>query len=49
MVVALDLLSGLAEGLGTNIAPLIGNSEILQLLYHCMNVYNYYHKTLPLS
>ena len=36
MVVALDLLSGLAEGLGTNIAPLIAKSEILPLLYHCM-------------
>jgi hypothetical protein len=36
MVVALDLLSGLAEGLGNLIAPLVTNSEILLLLYQCM-------------
>lgn len=36
MVVALDLLSGLAEGLGTLISPLVQNSEILPLLYQCM-------------
>ena len=38
MVVALDLLSGLAEGLGQMIAPLVANSEILPLLYQCMKV-----------
>lgn len=36
MVVALDLLSGLAEGLGGLIGPLVANSEILLLLYQCM-------------
>ena len=36
MVVALDLLSGIAEGLGQLIAPLVANSEILILLYQCM-------------
>lgn len=36
MVVALDLLSGLAEGLGGFIAPLVAKSEILPLLFHCM-------------
>lgn len=38
MVVALDLLSGLAEGLGTLISPLVQHSEILPLLYQCMKV-----------
>jgi hypothetical protein len=38
MVVALDLLSGIAEGIGSYIAPLIGNSELLPLLYQCMQV-----------
>ena len=36
MVVALDLLSGLAEGLGGFIAPLVAKSEILPLLFVCM-------------
>lgn len=36
MVVALDLLSGLAEGLGDLISPLIAKSQILALLYQCM-------------
>ena len=35
MVVALDLLSGLAEGLGSLIAPLVATSNILTLLYQC--------------
>lgn len=39
MVVALDLLSGLAEGLGQLISPLVLHSEILPLLYQCMKVY----------
>lgn len=41
MIVALDLLSGLAEGLNGFIEKLIANSNILQLLYQCMQV-NYY-------
>ncbi|RNA11646.1 transportin, partial [Brachionus plicatilis] len=36
MVVALDLLSGLAEGMGTLMTPLIASSEILPLLYQSM-------------
>ena len=36
MVVALDLLSGIAEGLGCFISPLVAKSEILPLLFHCM-------------
>jgi transportin-1 len=36
MVVALDLLSGLTEGLGPLIAPLVQSSEILPLLYQSM-------------
>ena len=36
MVVSLDLISGLAEGLGDRIAPLVVNSEILSLLFQCM-------------
>jgi transportin-1 len=38
MVVALDLLSGLAEGLGSLISQLVANSELLPLLYQCMKV-----------
>lgn len=36
MIVALDLLSGLAEGLDGHIEKLVVNSNIMQLLYQCM-------------
>lgn len=36
MIVALDLLSGLAEGLDAHIETLVVNSNIMQLLYQCM-------------
>lgn len=36
MIVALDLLSGLAEGLDGHIEALVANSNIMQLLYQCM-------------
>ena len=36
MIVALDLLSGLAEGLGSHIELLVAQSNILNLLYQCM-------------
>ncbi len=38
MIVALDLLSGLAEGLEHHIESLVANSNILKLLYQCMQV-----------
>jgi len=38
MIVALDLLSGLAEGLGTDIEQLVEKSNILGLMYQCMQV-----------
>lgn len=38
MIVALDLLSGLAEGLGANIEQLVARSNILTLMYQCMQV-----------
>ncbi|CAB1332331.1 unnamed protein product, partial [Coregonus sp. 'balchen'] len=38
MIVALDLLSGLAEGLGGNIEQLVAPSNILTLMYQCMQV-----------
>ena len=38
MVVALDLLSGLAEGLEVHIEHLVANSKIISLLYQCMQV-----------
>ena len=38
MIVALDLLSGLAEGLGTDIEQLVEKSNILELMYRCMQV-----------
>jgi hypothetical protein len=36
MIVALDLLSGLAEGLKAHISPLVAGSNLLALLYSCM-------------
>uniref|UniRef100_H2ZM67 Transportin-1 n=1 Tax=Ciona savignyi TaxID=51511 RepID=H2ZM67_CIOSA len=36
MIVALDLLSGLAEGLGSGIEQLVQSSNILPLMYECM-------------
>lgn len=36
MIVALDLLSGLAEGLEGHMERLVMNSNIMQLLYQCM-------------
>lgn len=36
MIVALDLLSGLAEGLDGHIEQLVVSSNIMQLLYQCM-------------
>ncbi|XP_054718546.1 transportin-1-like isoform X1 [Uloborus diversus] len=36
MIVALDLLSGLAEGLNGHIEALVMSSNIMQLLYQCM-------------
>lgn len=36
MIVALDLLSGLSEGLGSSIEPLVGKSNIMTLLFQCM-------------
>jgi len=38
MIVALDLLSGLAEGLEQNIESLTASSNLLKLLYQCMQV-----------
>ncbi|XGW08867.1 hypothetical protein V3C99_011300 [Haemonchus contortus] len=35
LIVALDLLSGLAESLGSHIEPLVGRNEVLQLLSLC--------------
>jgi len=39
MIVALDLLSGLTEGLGHHIADLADSSNLLSLLYQCTQVY----------
>eukprot|EP00123_Amoebidium_parasiticum_P014138 comp22354_c0_seq1/m.33276 comp22354_c0_seq1/g.33276 ORF comp22354_c0_seq1/g.33276 comp22354_c0_seq1/m.33276 type:complete len:901 (-) comp22354_c0_seq1:815-3517(-) len=36
MIVALDLLSGVTEGLGQNVESLVANSNLLPLLYECM-------------
>lgn len=35
MVVSLDLLSGIAEGLGNHIEPLMANSNLVSLLHQC--------------
>ncbi|ELU00071.1 hypothetical protein CAPTEDRAFT_126125 [Capitella teleta] len=36
MIVALDLLSGLAEGLGHHIETLVADSNLIKFLYQCM-------------
>ncbi|XP_065175090.1 transportin-1-like [Sycon ciliatum] len=36
MIVALDVLSGLAEGIESQISPLIASSNVLDLVYQCM-------------
>lgn len=36
MIVALDLLSGLAEGLNGHMDPLVSSSNVMPLLYQCM-------------
>ena len=36
MIVALDLLSGLAEGLGASIEAMVVQSNLLSLLFQCM-------------
>lgn len=38
MIVALDLLSGLAEGLGCHVEQLVARSNIMTLLFQCMQV-----------
>ena len=38
MIVSLDLLSGLAEGLNANVGQLVSNSNIMQLLFQAMQV-----------
>lgn len=39
MIVALDLLSGLAEGLESAIDALVAESNILELLFQCIQVW----------
>lgn len=46
MIVALDLLSGLAEGLNGHIEALVMSSNIMQLLYQCMQVSTMHHQIL---
>lgn len=41
MVVALDLLSGLAEGLEGHIEHFVSRSNIMALLFQCMQVDNF--------
>ena len=36
MIVALDLLSGLAEGLNGHMDPLVSSSNVMPLLFQCM-------------
>lgn len=38
MIVSLDLLSGLAEGLNGHVGQLVQQSNIMQLLYQAMQV-----------
>jgi transportin-1 len=41
LVAALDLMSGLVQGLGDDLGPLISQSEpnLVELLNHCLRVY----------
>jgi len=43
MIVALDLLSGLAEGLEHHIEALVSSSNVLKLLFQCMQVRSHNH------
>mmetsp|Transcript_25495 Transcript_25495/g.42708 ORF Transcript_25495/g.42708 Transcript_25495/m.42708 type:complete len:899 (-) Transcript_25495:814-3510(-) len=36
IVVSLDLLAGIADGLGSSVASLVGNSKCLMLLFECL-------------
>ena len=36
MIVSLDLLSGLVEGIGANVEPFVSGSNIMTLLFECM-------------
>lgn len=38
LITALDVLSGMAEGLDEDIESLVSNSNLLALLYECMQV-----------
>lgn len=38
MIVSLDVMSGLAEGLGEHFAPLIERSNIMAILCYCIQV-----------
>ena len=49
MIVALDLLSGLAEGLKTHIEGLVSSSNIMQLLFQCIQVANLLNKCSCIS
>lgn len=42
IIVALDLLSGLAEGLNGHLETLVASSNILELLFLCMRVSNHH-------
>lgn len=45
MIVALDLLSGLAEGLGGHVEQLVARSNIMTLLFQCMQVWRSMNQT----
>ncbi len=49
MIVALDLLSGLAEGLGANVEQLVTRSNIMTLVFQCMQVCSKYLNIIYIS
>ncbi len=49
MIVALDLLSGLAEGLGANVEQLVTRSNIMTLVFQCMQVCSKYLNIINIS
>ena len=38
LIVALDLISGLAEGVGTQVEPLVLRSNLMVTIAHCIRV-----------
>jgi hypothetical protein len=49
IVVPLDLLSGIVQGLGNTVEPFVTRSTLLPLLAVCAHYVSFYLNTVPLS